>query len=238
MLWCVFCSVYVPLGVVYLLFGVNNRNKLIKLILKCVPIFLLFLYVLTVVLPSTFEEQSQISNGDNKRSSRMHVFLWGLAFSSIGDAFLVIPKLAPFGILSFAISISIYIVMFSLSPETLFSLDVSLVLLSIPILLAVIFLLRFLLKHDLSKRVPPLLLLLVCTYFCILALMLWISLLRMGRHGDIASVSGAFGALLFFVSDISIAVSAVWGAQMILFQGRVLIMSTYYGAQLFIALSL
>ena len=234
-LWCVFCAFYVPLGVVYLIFGVSSRSKLIKLILKCVPILFLFFYVLVIVLPSTLEEQS---SGDDKRAARTQAFLWGLAFSCIGDGSLVIPRLRPVGIISFAISICIYIAMFSLSSVPLFTLDVSLVLLSIPILLAVIFSLRFLLKSDMNKRVPPTLLFLACVYFCILALMLWASLLRMWRHGDRASVSGAFGALLFFVSDISIVASALWGAQMILFQGRVLIMSTYYGAQLFIALSL
>lgn len=246
--WYMFISFYIILGIVYLVFGVSSRHKLLKLILKCTPIIALFCHVLSALLVlswSKSEDEGQSDLQDKVTTNgaeivKIQTFLWGLAFSCIGDACLVIPKIGVFGVVSFAIAVSTYIKLFGLSIATIISLDIGGVLFGVPILLVLIGLITFLFKQDLprmSKHFKLLLLLLVSVYFCLISLMVWSSLLNFKKHRDISSIFGAVGAFLFFISDLSIAANAVLGAQFVLFQGRVLIMTTYYGAQLFIALS-
>ena len=194
----------------------------------------------------SWSKEGQSDLGDKIATNEVDVvkiqtFLWGLAFSCIGDACLVIPKIRVFGVISFAVAVSTYIKLFGFSIATLISLDIGGILLGVPVLLVLIGLITFLIKQDLrlnlSTNLKPLLVLLVSVYFCLICLMVWTSLLNLEKHGDIESIFGAIGAFLFFISDLSIAANALMGAQFVLFQGRVLIMTTYYGAQLFIALS-
>lgn len=242
--WYMFIAFYVFLGTIYVVFGVTNRVKLFKLILKCIPIISLFFHVLSSLVLLSWsrneeETQDHLSNegSENEVVMKTQTFLWGLAFSCIGDACLVVPKIAAFGVLSFAIAVTTYIKLFGFSLTILFSLNIGGVLLGVPVFAILVGMVAILLKQDLRRRLNNFLLFVLIAYFCLISFMVWCSFLNVQRHGDTASVLGALGAFLFFISDISIALSALLGTQFMLFQGRVLIMVTYYGAQLFIALS-
>ena len=245
--WYIFISFYIILGIVYLIFGVSSRNILLKLILKCTPIVALFFHVLSSLLVLSWSKEGQSDLRDKIATTEVNVvkILWGLAFSCIGDACLVIPKMSVFGVITFAVAVSTYIRLFGFSIATLISLDIGGILLGVPVLLVLIGWITFLIKQFQSQRrhrstnlKPAVLLLLVSVYGCLISLMAWSSLLNLKKHGDIESIFGAIGAFLFFISDLSIAADALLGAKFVWFQERsVLIMTTYYGAQLFIALS-
>ena len=76
---------------------------------------------------------------------------------------------------------------------------------------------------------------LVLFYFVLISLMLWSALLQLQHKSDMASFCAAAGGLLFYVSDILIAAGAIWQMNILLYR-RVLVMITYYSAQLFITL--
>lgn len=233
--WTIFTILYVLLAFLYLLVGVRHRNKLLRLALKCLPILTLFFFVL-LLLPTTYTRSGSKETSDHV--SRAQLFLWGLIFSCIGDGCLVVPKLAVGGVLAFAVAICLYTGMFALSSETLFSLDASAVIVGLPIALFLVALLYGMFKYDIIRRVKPLLLVLLCVLICLLSLMLWVSFLRVARHKDLTSTSGAVGAILFFISDLIVVASTLLTGHMLLFMGRLLIMGVYYCAQLLIALSL
>ena len=76
----------------------------------------------------------------------------------------------------------------------------------------------------------------VLVYFALISIMLWSALLQLEQIFYLSSVLGAIGGLLFSVSDVLIAAGAIWQLRVLL-HGRVLLMCTYYSAQLLITLS-
>ena len=67
--------------------------------------------------------------------------------------------------------------------------------------------------------------------------MLWSAVLQLQLKKDWASGLGVMGAVLFYISDLLIAVCGVWKLRPMLLQGRALIMAMYYGGQLIISMS-
>ena len=77
---------------------------------------------------------------------------------------------------------------------------------------------------------------LIVVYFSLISMMLWSALLQHAVISSVQSVLALVGGILFFISDLMIAVSAVFSSHWI-FKRRILVMMTYYFAQLLIAMS-
>lgn len=237
---------YGLLAFIYLLLGVHSRKKLHKAALKCLPIALL------VGLVIWMQIHTQPILGEIESSSETawqhQVLLLGLVFSGLGDVCLTAPSsfLGVFGILFFAIAQCVYVVLFGLSPRALVELPfVGLLSGGVVFIMSFSILLLFgwhfhsFLKsgdHGMRRRFLMLVMPLVLTYLVLISVMVWSALLQLQNRMDLASLLGAGGALLFYVSDILIAAGAIWQLRVLL-QGRILVMVTYYGAQYLITLS-
>ena len=239
----VFSAVYCIFCVVYLLIGVNSGKQWQKAVLKCVPVTLL---LGLVVISAAWSDH--LINGDNYKGVRSYqLLLIGLLFSGLGDGLLVFfPTLGLFGMISFAVAQCIYIALFGLSvdrlvEQSLFGLSSVFVVLALSLSILLLFGWRFstLLKsgdHWMRRRFIGLVMPIALVYFVLISLMLWSALLQLQRRMDLVGVLGAIGGFLFYVSDMLIAAGAIWRFR-ILLHGRVLVMVTYYGAQLLITLS-
>ena len=76
---------------------------------------------------------------------------------------------------------------------------------------------------------------LIVVYFSLISMMLWSALLQHAVISSVQSVLALVGGILFFISDLMIAVSAIFSHW--IFKRRILVMMTYYFAQLLIAMS-
>ncbi|XP_075393933.1 lysoplasmalogenase TMEM86B [Tenrec ecaudatus] len=138
---------------------------------------------------------------------------WGLLCSAVGDACLIWPDAFLHGMVAFAAAHLFYLVAFGFSP-----LRPTLLL---PIALVSGLYLCFLLLH-----LPPDMTFPVAAYSLMLAAVLWRGLARGGSAGP--------GALLFTFSDSVLA----WGTFVWpLPHARLVVMTTYYAAQILISLS-
>lgn len=239
--------IYIVMCFIYLSFGVNSHG-LPKLLLKCAPLAILIAQVMFslayVASESMNAEKSQedghaAENDDVIR--HMKILIWGLVFSCIGDGCLVFPRIFQFGLLSFAVAQCVYIHLFGLNLDLLYNLPlqglfsaVGVALLSGTIMVGFWIQLKSHMR-NLSLKLP--IVTGVVVYFILVSTMLWSAVLRLQLNGDWASGLGVVGAILFYISDLLIAVCAVWKLRPMLLQGRALIMAMYYGAQLIISMS-
>lgn len=213
-------AVYGVLCCVYLRYGVHNQNWLLKAALKCAPLIGLF-----VAIWYNMNMRGQL--------------LWGLAFSILGDGFLVYRSSVTglLGVSSFSISVCTYSVMLGFNFANFVSLDGQL-------LGVCIALLSFILYDEMRRSLDlttsgPVVTLVVTVfgpcYLTLISIMLWSGSLSALREVDMSSALGALGSVMFYVSDLSIAASAIW-PHFNLFKGRILVMTTYYCAQLLLVL--
>ncbi len=237
-------GLYPVLCTVYIILGLNINQRLSRLVLKCLPILVLIAWVLSY-LAAFVKSPDSVVDVDSKTVEREKVtkvtlLVWALVFSVIGDGFLVFPKVFPFGLLSFTAAQCVYIRIFGVDLATIASMSwqawASLVLV---VVMTCAFLTVF---HRQMQRIGAsfprrfsLLSTLVAIYFMLLAVMLWSSVLRFQMEVDLPSFVGVLGGALFYISDILIAVVAVW--KVYLLKGREMIMITYYSAQFAIVLS-
>ena len=237
--------VYGLLAFIYLLLGVHSRKKLYKAVLKCLPIALLVGLVIWTQAHTRSIQEDNESGSDV--AWRHQLLLWGLVLSGLGDVCLTAPPfLGLFGILFFAVAQCVYVVLFGLNLQMLVELGfVGLLsggfvfMMSLSILLLFGWNFHSFLKsgdHGVRRRFLMLVMPLVLAYFVLISVMVWSALVRVQNRMDLASLLGAGGALLFYVSDILIAAGVIWQVRVLL-QGRILIMVTYYGAQYLITLS-
>ena len=91
-------------------------------------------------------------------------------------------------------------------------------------------------EHGMRRRFISLVMPVTLVYFILISLMLWSVILQLQQSYSLFNVFGAVGGLLFYVSDVLIAAGAIWQLRVLL-HGRILVMCTYYGAQLLITLS-
>jgi len=153
-----------------------------------------------------------------------YAILCGLIFSLAGDIFLMLPSDRFIsGLLSFLLAHLFYIAAFTFegarSPG---------VLVAVPLLIYGALMLRILLPHLGSMRVP------VVIYMLVILLMAWQALNRWMMTAEQGSVLTLAGALLFVVSDSLLALNRFKSR----FRGaQIYIMSSYFMAQWLIALS-
>lgn len=230
--WYIFIPAYFFLAAVYLLFGVHNR-RFIKCCLKCLPITLLLLQMLAVLVQHTTLTGTPVDKLLNTRQ-----FIWAITFSAIGDGCLVFQKVFVVGIISFAVSLGLYITMLglmeSLASVTAGGLACGLCVLLLSLAIAMLFRKQ---TARMSRQLPhrPFLNVLILLYFSILSLLLWSAALLLLRRKDVAGISSFLGAAMFYTSDLLIVAGAIWDARVL--QGRTLVMMTYYSAQLLLGFS-
>lgn len=240
-----FSVVYCLVGFVYLSFGVNSRKIIQRILLKCLPIGLLFAIVIWDMWLETIHENSNSSEALSESVYKRKVLAWGLITSCLGDGFLVIRGgLALLGILFFAVSQCIYVVLFNLNRKAFVELSLTgllsggfVLFLSIFIFLLFTWQFSLLLKsnHEMRRRFLGLVMPLVLIYFVLISLMLWSALMQLEHKIDIVSFFAVAGGILYYLSDILIAAGAIWQLKILLYR-RMLVMVTYYSAQLFITL--
>ena len=173
-----------------------------------------------------------------------YLTLTGLGVSVIGDALFVIPvlNLAPLGIVFFGFAQVLYSAAFLYPVYWKMSL-IQAVLASLPVM-ALGGLVSAVLYPPLAKiareRSSLRVMLYACGgYFFLVSGMLWTAFVQAVVTPDTRTVLALGGAMLFYVSDMTIAYSAISSfADHWLFQRRVVVMATYYAAQYLIALSL
>ena len=229
----------------YLVVGVNRRRLWQKAALKCLPILSLLALCIWRAQQKDFDSLEEQHHPE--RGSNIRVLVFALCLSCCGDALLVMRGiLGLFGILSFAVAQCVYISLFGLTvgglvEQSLFGVLSGLLVLGLSLSLLLLFGWSFneLLKsgeHGMRRRFILLVMPMVLVYFALISIMLWSALLQLEQRFTLSSVLGAIGGLLFYVSDVLIAAGAIWQLQVLL-HGRILVMCTYYGAQLLITLS-
>lgn len=172
-----------------------------------------------------------------------YLTLTGLSVSVLGDALLVIPLLnmAPLGIASFGLAQVLYTVAFVYPTYGNMSF-IQAALASLP-MVALGGLVTTVLYPPLARvarerhRLRPMLY--ACGgYFFLISVMLWAAFIQSVVTTNVRTSFALCGALLFYLSDMTIAYSAISNINHWLFQRRVVVMTSYYAAQYLIALSL
>lgn len=233
--WYIFVPAYYFLVIMYLLFGVHN-TRFIKCILKCLPVLTLLFQMLAVFME--YSVSGPANQADKILSTKQ--FLWGVAFSGIGDGCLVFRKVGVVGVMSFAVSLCFYISMLGFV-ESVLNIGFGDLVCGLGILLLSLTILLVFRSQTKKARVTPLpakslLTALVLLYFSVLSTLLWSAAVMLLRKNNLTGLLSAVGATLFYISDMLIVASAIWDAMLL--QGRALVMVSYYTAQLFFAISI
>lgn len=219
--WYFFPGVYIFLSLVYLLVGLRVKNKLIKVILKCAPVTFL------VSLSVSFLTSNRFGPLDPNPS--LEHIIWALIFSLLGDFYLVFDSLFLLGVGSFTIAQTIYIYLFEGPVLLAHSFGQTEIITAIAIaLVSAVLYLYFLPKLT---RLFAIVLLVYCV---LISTMLWSAVVRSQQNPNTSTMSAAVGACLFYTSDLILALKK-WRLKIP--YGDVLVMSTYFSAQMFIARS-
>ncbi|KAL0273295.1 UNVERIFIED_CONTAM: hypothetical protein PYX00_005998 [Menopon gallinae] len=198
---------------IYFYFMSTLEPSLFALVVKCLPIFSL--------------AGAVFSSTDKRTGSGIHkLIFYALIASSVGDACLVWDKSFPLGMVAFAIAHCFYIKAFGFKP------------LKPGIGLALYATAGLILLKILPNIKDPIILNGIPVYCIFLTTMSWRALARATDGPDAWSWSKTLcgvGSLLFIFSDTMICFHDL---QNPVPYGRFLIMSTYYAAQLGLALSI
>ena len=223
--WLRCVGLYTVLCKLYLFLGMRSERTMLKLALKCTPI----IFLLGVVLSSIVASIAPVTSAAPGSSQKISRLFWGLLFSCIGDAYLVLPSYFLYGIVAFTIAQTIYISLFGGHLAMVFEVNSAEIMsgLAITFITTVVFL-------YILPKLKHILVLPVTVYCALISLMLWSAIVQLQRRATDLTFAGAVGAGLFYTSDVLLALNR-WKIQFPFAQ--VLIMVTYYSAQLFIASS-
>lgn len=157
-------------------------------------------------------------------SSYGYLVISGLCLSLLGDIFLMLPKnkIRP-GLLAFLAAHILYILAFSQGIR-IHSLPAA-----GPILILGIVIYALIFRSIKSLRFP------VLIYILVVSLLAWLAVNRYLTFADQASLLVMAGGLLFFISDSVLAVNRFHEK---FYLAEILILSTYFAAQLCFALSI
>lgn len=216
---------YIILCLVYVIFGIRSSSKLLKVILKCAPVFLLLAFIIYVT--------SKLNLGPIQGKGNavdLERVIFGLIFSFLGDFYLVFDLLFLLGIISFAAAQLTYINLFG--GWTLlyfsFSVDYNEIITAVAIALVSALVYFYILQKLSWVLVIP-----AALYCVLLSVMLWCALVSLQRDPSLPAILGAVGACLFYTSDLLLAVSR-WRLNIPC--GPYIIITTYYASQLLIFL--
>lgn len=210
-----FAILYSSLCFLYVRWGYFSATKPLKLLSKCLPVVLLWVWAWYRVT-----------------STERSLLLVALGVSILGDALLVTPRAAPGGILAFAVAQLLYASLFWTSAAEV-SVLLALITAGVVLLIGLVIASRFGKKAP-ERRRSWVSNVILC-YFFLLSTMLWTATVRCLVRPHYSSVAGVTGALLFYASDVLIVASALYSSPWL--EGRTLIMTLYYTAQLLIVMS-
>ena len=239
MLIVLFLVSYSCLAVLYLFKGVGHANKDIKALLKCLPLLLLIIWF---VYQWNYDDswKQQCTSPPQQDTTTFNLALFALIFSVAGDAFLVghFKMSFPFGVVAFALAQVLYSIIlnsFFMTNITITSMSVSAVIVML-IDISIVILVYSRLKTLLGRidKYRKLVIILILVYFALISVMLWSSLNLVIVFRNLPALFGLVGGTLFYVSDLFIAVSAIYNFY--IFKRRILVMLTYYFSQFFMAL--
>lgn len=219
-----FPAIYTSLCVLYLTFGVDSSNKAVKAVLKCIPIVSLIASTTMYAIPFGMGPI-----GHQEANDSYERLIFGLIFSCLGDFYLVFQKTFLLGVISFGIAQCIYIALFGGIELLLLNLTPSAIVAGVAILTVAMFSF-FLMFPKLTWG----LLIPVLVYVILISTMLWCAVRSVLELPDDRNrLIGAIGASLFFISDMVIVLRARFKIPL----GSIMVMLTYYSAQLLISLS-
>lgn len=215
-------ALYVLMCALFLFLEFRTNSRFLRLICKCFPLVTLIVSVIRTLIYSN----APVSPSAPGSVHKLFRLFWGLLFSCIGDAYLVFPDYFLFGIIAFAISQTIYISLFGggltfFQNTTQIEVIIGLVVAAISCLVYI----------SIVRHMKPLLAVLAALYCVLISMMLWSALIQAHRSLNDRTILGAAGATMFYTSDLLLSVNK-WGMKLPCAQ--VLIMTTYYSAQLFI----
>lgn len=220
--WYFVTGVYIGLCLMHLFVGLHIKNKLIIIVLKCAPILFLIAMTFSAVAGNRFGPLT------SNRSELENMF-WGLVFSCIGDFYLVFDNLFLLGVGSFAIAQAIYVFLFdgpSLLMHPFGQIEVTTAI-AVGLVSALIYL-------YLLPKFSPVLAVALFVYCVLISTMLWSAIVRAQINPSAQRWSAAVGACLFYTSDMILGLKR-WRLNIPC--GDFLVMSTYFGAQMFIVRS-
>ena len=148
----------------------------------------------------------------------------GLLFSMLGDIFLINPEqYFKKGLVAFLIGHICYIIAFSVSTGSHFTLWIFL-----PIVVVGAIYLRLILTYSGKMKLP------IIIYITMIMIMVWMAIERFHSDPTLRTVLPAIGAILFMISD---AVLALNKFRKPFFNAELIILTTYFTAQWFLAVS-
>ena len=209
---------------VYMFFFMNSNNRCLKITFKIIPLLILAFGNTSIIM-------SQAAPFNIKSSyflPRLQKYNWSLIFCMVGDAYIIFPNLFLYGLISFAIGQGFLLLMFSDDMYLLFQLTQSEVISGLCVLAVSVLIYKFLYSHLSCGLVCPTL-----VYTLLISAMLWCAIMQAQKFPSAVTVSGAVGAGLFYTSDVLLAVNK-WREKIPI--ANVLIMGTYYAAQLLITM--
>lgn len=220
--WQWFTALYVLMSMIFLYFEYHTQSRMVKLFFKCFPLIMLIVSV-TKTLVDASAPASPAVPGSVSKLSRL---FWGLLFSCIGDAYLVFPDYFLLGVIAFAISQTIYISVFGggfdlFQNSTNTEVIIGLVVVAIS---AVVYI-------SIVSNMKPVLSVITALYCTLISTMLWSALIQAHRSYTLRTGMGAAGAAMFYTSDLMLSVNK-WGIK--LPKAQILVMTTYYSAQILI----
>ena len=222
MKWFLVVALYTVLCKLYLFLVRQSDKKLLRVVAKCAPIaFLIFL-----VGKEVSESNAPVTSSSPGSRDRLSRLLWALLFSCIGDAYLVFSNYFIYGVVAFAISQMLLFTVFGGSVSLLFEADRSEIVagLAIALISLTIYLYLF-------PKLKGVIVFAAGVYCTLISLMLWSAVVQFQRRPGDMTMVGVVGAVMFYSSDVMLSVNK-WRFE--LPYAEVLIMVTYYTAQLFI----
>lgn len=217
-----FTVLYALVCVLFLYVDSHSTSRLMKLAFKCFPLIMLMFCVIKVL----GESNAPISSSAPGSVKKLSQLLWGLLFSCIGDSYLVFSEYFILGVAAFSISQGIYISVFGGGLSFFQNVTGQEVVIGLSVVA-----ISCLVYVSIAHHMKPLLAVLAALYCILISTMLWSALIQAHRSLNNYTIMGASGAALFYVSDLLLSINK-WGVK--LPYAQILIMTTYYSAQLFI----
>lgn len=199
-------------AIYFVLFIPAERPSIFGMVIKCLPIFSLIIFVLL----------HGMSFGDEYAFSRRIII--GLLFSALGDSFLIWPDYFLYGMAAFGVAQIMYSSAFGFKPLK-------------PKLGAFLYCISAIANYIVIPGLHGPLLIGVPLYNVLLMTMVWRAMARVQFYEDLwtwTKLCSCAGGIVFALSDSFIALHEFVTP---IVYSQVLIMVTYYAAQLGIALS-
>ncbi len=225
-----FQYVYIAMAVTYLFFGLHSNSKLLKLVLKCAPIATLLGLILYSGL-KTLNALGPLSSG--RLIDNLWYLLWAILFSLFGDMYLVFDGMFLLGLVSFSMTQAIYVYFFNgLELFSMLSTGLEQQQIITGLALAIITMIFYAYMYPKFSWIMAFF---GFAYSLLMFFMLWAAITRAQKVPNTVNTTAALGGFLFYVSDLVLSLNA-WRLKIP--AGDVIVMVTYYCAQLLIARSI